>query len=77
MPEQHVERGATGALVTGPLPGRSNLTENFGLPDHGGVDPCGDGEQVVDGVVVVVDVQVIAELLGRYATSERKLRMSW
>ena len=62
--EQQVERRAGGALLAGLLPGGAHLAEDLALAEHGGVEPGGHREQVGDGRRVVVDVEVVAEVLG-------------
>ena len=62
--EQQVERGAGGALLAGALPGLLHLAEDLALAEHGRVEPGGDPEEVGDGRRVVVDVEVVAEVLG-------------
>ena len=62
--EQEVEGGPGGALLAGPLPGHLHLAEDLALAEHGRVEPGGHGEEVGDGRRVVVDVEVVAEVLG-------------
>ncbi len=56
--------GPAVALLPGPLPGRLHLAEDLALAEHGGVEPGGHLEEVGDGGGVVVDVEVVAEVLG-------------
>ena len=53
------------AFGAGDVPRRADLAEDLALADHRGVEPGGHGEQVRHGRVVVVDVEVVGELLGR------------
>ena len=62
--EQQVEGRAGGALVRAALPGHLHLTEDLALAEHGRVEPGGDAEEVGHRRGVVVDVEVVAEVLG-------------
>ena len=57
--------GPGGALLAGALPGLLHLAEDLALAEHGRVEPGGHREEVGDGRRVVVDVEVVAEVLGR------------
>ena len=57
--------GPGGALVAGPLPGAADLAEDLALAEDGGVEPGGDARTGgATAGVVVVDVEVVAEVLG-------------
>ena len=62
--EQQVEGRAGGALLAGAVPRHLHLAEDLALAEHGRVEPGGDREEVGDGRGVVVDVEVVAEVLG-------------
>ena len=62
--EQQVEGRPGGALLAGPVPGLLHLAEDLALAEHGRVEPGGHAEEVGDGRGVVVDVEVVAEVLG-------------
>ena len=63
--EEEVEGGAGGALLAGALPRLLDLPEDLALAEHGRVEAGGHREEVRDGRRVVVDVEVVAEVLGR------------
>ena len=58
-----VQRPADGALLAGQRVGGPQLTEHLGLADDHRVQARRDGEQVRDGLVLVVDRHVRGELL--------------
>ena len=62
-----VHRPADGALLAGERVGVAQLAEDLRLPHDHGVQAGGDGEQVRDGLVLVVDGDVRGELLHRGA----------
>ena len=62
--EQQVERRTGGALLAGLLPRVADLAEDLALAEDDAVEPGGHREQVGHGRRVVVDVEVVAEVLG-------------
>ena len=58
-----VQRAADGALVAGQGVGGAQLAEHLGLADDHRVQARGDGEEVADGLVLVVDGDERGELL--------------
>ena len=65
--EQHVERRADGAELLAEPQRVAGLAEDLALADGHRVEPGGDLEQVGDGAVVVVDVEVRQHRLGGLA----------
>ena len=65
VPEQQVERRPGPALGLCELPCLADLAEDLGSRRDGRVEPGGDLEQVPDGGLVVLAVQVRVELVGR------------
>ena len=63
--EQQVERRARRALPLRQLPCVADLAEDLGLAEHGRVEPGGHLEQVGDRGLVVLAVEVGAQLVGR------------
>ena len=63
--EQHVERGPDGAGLLADTQRLTHLTEDLALADDHGVQARGDVEQVRDGAVVVVHVEVGYDVLRR------------
>ena len=57
--EQEVERGPAAPSSRAALPRLLDLAEDLALAEHGRVEPGGDLEEVRDGGVVVVDVEVV------------------
>ncbi len=61
--EELVEHPPGSAAVLSGAQGRTELAEDLRLADDHGVQAAGDGEQVVDGAVLVVDVEVRSQLV--------------
>ena len=64
--EEQVERGAGGALVAGDAPRPSPTWPRISLsPSTAESSPAATSKRWRDGLVVVVDVEVVGEVLGR------------
>ena len=63
--DEVVELAAERALVLRGAQRCTHLAEDLRLTDHHGVEAAGHREQVLDGAVLVVDVEVRDELVGR------------
>ena len=70
--EQHVEGGADGAELLAEAERLAGLAEDLALADGHGVQAGGDLEEVGDGAVVVVHVEVRQDRLGRRRRPARR-----
>ena len=65
--EQQVEGCLGAAFGLGKLPGVAYLTEDFGLAEHGRVEATGHFEEMRNGGLIVLAVEVRVQFVGRQA----------
>ena len=65
MAEQQVEGCLGAALGLGKFPGVAHLTENFGLAEYRRIEATGHFEQVRNGSLIVLAVEVRVQFVGR------------